>query len=226
MKILHFSFALILVLFFFSCTKDTVEEAVDLKKSYFPIEKGLVIEYLVDSIVWNDFSLPVKVDSFKYVVRYKIDTFYYDNTSKITYRYIKSVLHDSLGWQIVHVGSVQSNDAGVEITENNLKLLKLTWPIRSGRSWNINVYNGQAKKEALLTDVDSKKSINNLNFDSCAVVLLEDETTLISINFEQEIYSKNIGLLMKEVTHLETKPTGAIQRGIKYVYNYKNHWKE
>lgn len=217
------------ILFIFlasSCAKDKVEDPMDLKKSYFPVEKGLIIEYSVDSIIWNDFSLPVKVDSFTYLVRYKIDTFFYDNTNKLTYKYVKSAFNDSLGWQVIQIGSVQSNDAGIELFENNVKIIKLTWPVRSGRTWDVNAFNGQKKKEALFTEVDVKKVQNNKNFDSCAVVLIEDETSLIKINFEQEIYSKNIGLIKKEVTHVETKPTGAIQRGNKYVYTYKNHWKE
>ena len=216
---------LVISIFFASCKEDAIDDPVDFKKEYFPIEKGCWIEYQVDSIHWTNLGT-VKVDSFKYNMRLKVDTTLLDNSGRIVHKLLKYIFDDSLGWQIKEVATVLQTNTGLEKFENNTRYLKLVWPVAKNTKWNVNTYNNLAEILAKYTTVDEAKTIGNKNFEKCATVTLENFLTLIGNDFDEEIYAKNVGLVQRKIIHIETNTNGVIKNGYKYTCSYLNHGKE
>lgn len=60
--------------------------------------------------------------------------------------------------------------------------------------------------------------INNIHLDSTLTVLQKSTYTLISEDFQQEVYATHIGLVYKKYVSLEKLPTGVITSGTDYSY--------
>jgi hypothetical protein len=212
-------------LFFGACKKDATEDPVDFKKDYFPIEKGCWIDYQVDSIQWVNLGT-IKIDTFHYKMRLKVDTTMLDNTGRIVHKLLKYINKDSLGWQVTGVATVLQTETGLEKFEDNNKYLKLAWPVVKGSKWNVNVYNSFDEILAKYSGVDEAKVIGNKSFTNCATVLLESFTTLIGVDFDEEIYAKGLGLVQRKTTHVETSTSGVIKNGYKYSCVYLTNGKD
>lgn len=217
MKIILFA-AISFLLIFGACKKDAKEEPVDLKKEYFPIIVGNWIEYQVDSIYWGGLN---PADTFSLIVRFQIDSTFIDNEGREVNRMIKSIKKGS-DFFVNEVHTVYCNDRYIEKFENNLRLIKLVFPVKKNSYWNINALNNHKKTEAKYSSVDQPFTIGNHTFDSCATVSIFDEITLISVDFEEEVYAKNIGLIQYISNHLTTKTNGTIEKGYKLNYSYLN----
>ena len=75
-----FSVSIILALSLFSCKKDK-STAPDLGYNYFPDQVGRYVVYDVDSFYYNDFTN--QTDTFKFQLKEKIQSIYYDNQNRI-----------------------------------------------------------------------------------------------------------------------------------------------
>ena len=76
----------------------------------------------------------------------------------------------------------------------------------------------------------SKATINNVVFDSTAVVLQRDVETKISKQFYKEIFARNVGLVYKKVIDVESQNLSSninimdeIQKGVIYEWRYVSH---
>ena len=217
MKIILFT-AISLIFFFSACKKDAFESPVDLKKEYFPIINGNWIEYQVDSIYWGGLN---PADTFSLIVRFQMDSSFIDNEGRKVNRMIKSIKKGN-DYFINEVHTVFCTDRYIEKFENNLRLIKLVFPVKKNSYWNVNALNNHIQTEAKYSSVDQPFSIGNHTFDSCATVLIFDEITLISVDFEEEVYAKDIGLIQYTSNHLTTKTNGTIEKGYKLNYTYLN----
>ncbi|HEX6428527.1 MAG TPA: hypothetical protein VF008_12610, partial [Niastella sp.] len=132
-------------------------------------------------------------------------------------------------WQAMLTYQVIPSRENIEVNEANFRYLKLTLPVKEGRSWKGNGYlpdnpyrdlyefsNDEDMKDWAFTyqDVGASVSFNNKNYDSTiTVVQIADSTNLplqpgipASKNYWVEKYAKNIGLVFKEVYIWEYQP--------------------
>ena len=206
----------VLLLFVFSCKEET--EIVDLYYDYFPIKSGTWIVYDVDSIAYNDFTHTT--DTFNFQVKELITTDFVANEGRVTQRidrYYKGVT-DSV-WQFKNVWISNRTEKTAERVEENFRFVKLIFPIAKSAKWNGNIANVYDEVKYEYKDVHVPYTINSTKLDSCLFVQHENELTMFSQKFAEEVYAIHIGKVYGKYIDLVTLADGTITSG--YNYSYK-----
>ncbi len=188
------------------CRKDG-PAAVDLGYGYFPVKQGLWVEYVVDSS-WNFEPLGVS-GAVRYRLREVIDSVYIDPAGRIAQRIERSVW-DSVEaeWRIKDVWTQTRQAAQAERTEENLRLLKMVFPVRAGQRWNLNAFNDQSDLEMGYADIDRPWQQDGLFFDSTVVVRSYFPNNLVDTLIIRERYARNVGLVERLKDTSNTQPAG------------------
>lgn len=178
----------------FSCTKEEVPEP-DLGYTYFPTAVGAWVEYQVDSM-WRDDRTAVR-DSVSYRLLQKIEAEYTDDEGRLCqriHRYVKDV-DDT--WVVRDVWTATRNNMVAEMTEENERRLKLSFPVREGRTWDMNVYNTVPELSVAFREVGTAWVVNGLSFPlTVRVVNTVPPNAVIKRNFEER-YADGVGMVSK-----------------------------
>lgn len=201
-----------------SCKKTTLP-AEDLGEDYFPLETGRWIEYQIDSIVYDDFFTPVKIDTFKLKAKFELGESYKNAEGKLNYRWIKYTKNDTTDYEVSDVFAVNTSTFGYKFLINNNWYLKFAFPLKLGKQWDVNSYNTKDELLATYVDVEHLHSVNMQTYDTCVSIIFEDFESLISNDYHFEIYSKHIGMIYKNIKHIKTEISGEITAG--YTLEYK-----
>ncbi len=130
------------LIFFTACVKDKVEApAPDHSVEYFPLQFGKYIVYAVDSIVFDDgsggnikdtvsFQMKEEVSGFQ--IALSGDTLFYLHRSR------RNTPEES--WKVTDVWTAGRSSTEATRTEENLKFLKMTFPLRKGKYWSATSY--------------------------------------------------------------------------------------
>ncbi|MBI3502993.1 MAG: hypothetical protein HY063_14475 [Bacteroidetes bacterium] len=196
-KIVHITFYFLLLS---SCHKDKpVVPPPDLGYAYFPLTIGHYVIYNVDSTVLDTKS---NVDTtFRYQLKEVAAELFYDNAGRPTYkifRYKRSI--DTLPWQSTpqQVWTANRTATTAERTEENIRYIKLVFPVKQGKQWNGNAFNILGEKDYEIISLDQKETIGTLSFDSTLTVKQFEQKDLIETIYEAEKYARNAGLVYKE----------------------------
>jgi len=138
--LIRFSLFAFVVFSFFSCTKTTEVFQTDALEDYIPQVAGKYITYRIDSTVFTGFGSNTEIHS--YQVKHVIESQITDNLGRPSYRVFR-YLRDTAGTQPwVPGGSyfITPLSNQVEVTEDNLRFIKLHAPIRQDYKWKGNSY--------------------------------------------------------------------------------------
>lgn len=194
-----------------SCKKET-ELPPDVGYSYFPDQVGKYIIYEVDSTSQND-SLQLR-KTYRYLLKEVIESIITDNEGRPSLRierYVK--YHDSLvpysqmQWTLKDVWMATRTSSTAEKVEENVRYLKLVFPLKKGEDWNGNVYNTKPEWEYEVTEYDEPMILGNLSFDSTLTVEQANKNILNLTEYSVESYARNVGLIYKEMIILNKQPT-------------------
>lgn len=221
-KISLFFFS-ILMLGIFSCSKE-VEEPQDMGYDYFPVEQGLYSIYQVRAIIWDDNDQ--SVDTTYYQIKTVIDTIFTDNLGRKSYKWNRYYKTDTTDWKYEHTYAITKTTDRLETVEGNSRYLRLAFPVRTANSWDENAYNTEDQMIAKYIDTDVSKKLVNSSFEKCAIIILEDNSSLINEYYQEEIYARGVGMVQKINTHLKKEFTGEITKGYKYTYDILSYGKE
>ena len=138
--LLFFSGVLIL-----SCKKkdsfdSTAYQQQRLTELVIPLQKGKYITYRMDSTVFTNFGRTTEIHS--YLVKHVVDTAITDNLGRPSFR-IFTYLSDTTGtqpWQPNGSYFITVLDDHMELTEDNMRVIKLHLPISLGSTWKGNSY--------------------------------------------------------------------------------------
>jgi hypothetical protein len=124
---------------FISCSEkeDFVSESIT---DYSPAVVGKYITYRIDSMVFTNFGRSTEIH--KYQVKHQVDALITDNLGRPAYR-VYRYIRDTAGtqpWQAAGSYFITLLDNQLEISEDNLRFIKLHLPIRDGYSWKGNKY--------------------------------------------------------------------------------------
>ncbi|MBI4932000.1 MAG: hypothetical protein HY841_14670 [Bacteroidetes bacterium] len=198
-----FLFLVLVSAIIFSCKKDKpVDEPVNFGYNYFPEEIGRYVIYLVDSM-WHD------KNNFDTTIHYqlmeKITAIAPDNSGRPTLRieryykyYNPTVPYDAMNWSAPRVWTANKTQTTLEKKEENITYLKLIFPVREGKLWNGNVYNILGERDYEIESADNPLTINNIYFDSVAVIKQFEEINLVKFQVEKEKFARNVGLIYKQ----------------------------
>lgn len=209
---------LFLIAIFSSCKKDEIFPAPALGQDYFPVTIGSSIIYKVDSITWNDFYTPVRVDSFSFFIKFEIDSSFIDNQGRESFYWRKYYRTDSTSWQLVKNYSLTKTETRVESFEENIRYIKLTFPVSNTATWNMNALNTLSSTSSYYDEYDMPYQNGSFSSDSTLVIINRNQESLIGKDYHKEIYAKHIGLVNRQEISVEKETSGKWKKG--YLYSY------
>lgn len=187
-----------------SCTKENEEYTVISDTNYHPSLSGSYIIYDVTEINIDE---PSNVfDTINYQLKELIGDKYYDETGAESFmlrRYKR--YHENNTWNISDIWSFQLSENKLFQTEENIKYVKIHFPLSINKTWDGNSFNTLSSLEYEITAIDESLNINSFSFDSCLTVTHESDSSLIHKNFSIEQFAKNTGLIYKEETHINSQ---------------------
>ncbi|HPQ07764.1 MAG TPA: hypothetical protein PK995_00890 [Bacteroidia bacterium] len=199
-----------LVALFSSCKKDNVSTTLDLGKDYFPVSIGHYIVYDVDSTVYDEITH--QPTTYKYRLKEIITQSFINDENTTSYRlerYIKyfdsTKSYDQIPWQIKNVWTIIPYSNSIEKVEENIRYVKLIFPIKQNSQWDGNAKNTLGEKKYNYEYIDNSENINNIHFDKVLKVKQYEYRSLIKYQNEYEKYAKNVGLVYKEMINLESQ---------------------
>lgn len=200
---------------FSGCKKDehiTVDQGYD----YFPLKAGHTIIYDVDSIVYDDFFTPVKIDTFKYQIKEIIESFFIDGQGREAWRLERYIQTDTTSWEIRQVWTAALTATTAEKVEENLRYIKIAFPVKENKTWNGNSYNNLPSQEYRVEELNTPAQISTYSFEETLKVLQGDEENLIEKFYSEERYARNVGLVYKELVDVkkEIGPGQQIKSGL------------
>lgn len=213
-----------------ACKKEIIpNHNILLGKEYFPITKDHTIEYAIDSIIYNDFNK--STDTFRMQFKDVIGESFYDNEGRESYvvnRYSRQ--DDTYLWKDLMTFYATKTNFRVEVVENNLRMIKLVFPVKLKTYWSGNIY--------IPAQIDDKlKWLWNWNYtytyinqpfntglasfsNTIEVIGINDSTNnpeqfpdaIANKTYSKEVYAKNVGLIYRELTNWEYQPDGSRYR--------------
>lgn len=198
-----FLFFLLFGIIIFSCTKDkSTNPLIDLGYNYFPDDVSRYVIYDVDSI-WQDDAAGIH-DTTRYLLKEVIAATFLDNSGRPTLRlerfykmYNDTVPYDSMNWIGPRIWYANKTTSTFEKVEENIRFIRLVFPVKEGKLWNGNAFNTLGEKEYEIISVDQSESVNNIIFDSVVTVKQFENINFIENIYEAEKYARNVGLIYK-----------------------------
>jgi hypothetical protein len=119
------------------------------------------------------------------------------------------------------------DELSAQKVEDNIRFIKMKFPISPSSAWNGNAYNFFPKEEYSYDHLFQSYQVNALDFDSTVTVVQNDFVSNVNRITKMEVFGSNIGLLDKQLDSVRTKNTingTIILNGLEYrqsITNYK-----
>lgn len=211
------------LLFLSSCNKSE-EFKTDAISEFAPLVIGKYITYNLDSLIFASNTIPYD-RVINYQVKQEVISAVTDNLGRNGFsirRYIRKTSNNE--WQPDNTFFAINTGSGYEFTENNLRYLKFTQPIRNGYSWKgnsyIDTYSATSNVKYLdswdysFDSLNTPLTLGTIKIPSSVKVLERDDVlgdttnlaTYSEINFSVSNYGRGIGLVYHKFIHQEYQP--------------------
>ncbi len=204
-----------------ACAKQETED-IDLlfAYEYFPLEIGQERVYQLDSIIFDPIPGGIGVDTFSWQLRERIvDTL---RSSSGTLRYLierAERANDTLPWVTQAIWTASRTQTQAFRTEDNLRFVKMNFPLREGDSWDANIFIDKDLKveiageqveifkgwESEILNLSENVELEGQNFENVLSIQIADNENLIEYRYGLEQYAADIGLIYKELWVLDTQ---------------------
>ena len=230
---MHRLFYIRLLLFLFlaagwaSCSEKTVVEMSSPPLAdYFPLQTGKYITYRLDSTVPTQFGADTTVRSYR--VRDQVDAIITDGLGRPAYRVLRAISNLAGTQPYVPNNTFSATPVGedwVEWYENNLRFMKLRFPMLEGFTWKGNSFidaTSLNSKLRYLADWDyvyenigQPFTVLGKTYPETVTIMQRDEVLpegpfdprfYKQWNYSIEVYAKGIGLIYKNFDHKEWQP--------------------
>jgi hypothetical protein len=215
------------VLLLAACSKEKEQLTSPPLSDYFPLQVGKYIEYRLDSTVLTPFGTGFVTRSYR--AKDVVDAEITDNRGRKGYR-IYRYLTDTAGVSPYRNAAtymaIPNGTDWVEYIDNNLRFMKLRWPIRPATQWQGNSFIADALGSSSnpvvqyyadwtyeYDSIGAPYTLLGKTYDSTVLVRQRDETipegpltpttTFQQRDFSEERYAKGIGLIYKNFLHYE-----------------------
>ncbi|MBI2280138.1 MAG: hypothetical protein HYU68_05560 [Bacteroidetes bacterium] len=159
-------FFFIFSILFFSCKKDEKTVPINYGYNYAGLTVGKYVIYDVDSIFYNvPFGI---VDNYKFQIKEVIDSKYIDAQGKEAYKIIRYKKDTAISPDWVHqvVWNATMTNSNFQKVEDNVRFVKLIFPIKTGKKWNGNSMNTLSSWEYEYTSTHQPETIGSTVLDS------------------------------------------------------------
>lgn len=187
------------ILFFtIACEKvSTEQQTLEIDGAYFPLTQGLWREYEVSFI---EVDAPSQFyDTSHYYLREVYNGFFIGingDTLTTIQRFVRDSLHHK--WSTESVWYAQLTDKRAIQVEENIRFLKLVFPLELDKEWYGDAYNRLDTINEFnyrVASINTPETINNMAFDSVLTIMQKDKSTLIDKIQYYEKYARNIGVV-------------------------------
>ena len=200
------SFCIIALLALSACHKENIVPAdveFSADKQYFPLETGKSLIYKVTEIRIDKPS--DYYDTIVYYLRERTDIPFIDNEGDTAYRIERFKSQTTSNWTISDAWEAKLTTYTAEKVEENQRFIKIKFPLALGKYWNGNLKNELDDKDCTITSLSSKYKNENIQLDSCLSITRDSSVTQISKQYDVETYARNIGLVYKEITDINSQ---------------------
>lgn len=190
------SFWLILILGIvaYSCSKEEEIVVPDIGHDYAGLEVGKYVIYDVDSLFYDDNT--GTIDTALYQIKEVVDSKYDDLEGDEAFKIIR-YRKDSTTWVIVDVWNSKITQTNFQKSEENIRYIKLIFPVKENKTWNGNSMNNLSNREYEYISVDNSETIGGNTLDDVLLVNQYEDLNLITQELFQEKYAKGIGMVYK-----------------------------
>lgn len=197
-----------------ACKKDSTIPADPYFRNYFPAEVGSYIIYDCDSIVYDDFN--GTVDTFRFQIKEHYKSSFVDNSGRNALRIERwKKPADTLSWFLKDVWYVVASDNQVEKVEEDVRYIKLSFPVKEARRWDINALNSLGSRTVNYKDVHQTYAVAGVSYDSTVTVVNTDPENLVSEYRNTEVFAANKGMIYKNYVDVDfVVPTPVIESGV------------
>lgn len=206
-------------IWFGACDTTADDYQAELGLDYFPLAVGKTIVYEVDSTIFDPTGDTRVRHSKTFVKEETVDTLT-DNLGQPLFKVERFERpNDTAAWKVAKVftKSIQENQA--IWTEDNLRFIKMTFPLRKNNTWNGNLhfdptlivtvagetmemFKGWAAKVKTLAE---PAEIGAFQFLETVTVEEANNENLIELRTAKSVYAKGIGLVYRELWILDTQ---------------------
>jgi uncharacterized lipoprotein NlpE involved in copper resistance len=191
-------FALMAVVLFMSCDKEQDLSDIDIGYKYFPTTTGSFVIYRVDS-VWYGLT----EETYQYQIKEEIADQFVDAVGQpamVLNRYYR--LNNGQPWTLADVWTSKRTGTTAEKVEENVRYVKLEFPVKENETWNGNAFNSLGAQEYSYTNVAKFADVGILQFDNTITVQQKNNVNLVDEEVFYEIYADGIGMVYKQATDL------------------------
>ena len=213
----HTVLSLLLLLGLVSCKKET--EMLDESTfgyDFFPVATGKSWTYTSDSIIYDNGG--ARRDTFRSFIREELGEKFTDETGNPVFkvhRYFRRNTNDD--WTRTNTWTTNVDSSRAIRTEDNLKFVKLIFPIKKGLRWDGNIFLDEDIRievagESIepyknwkhrMEEIDEAYDYKGQSIPSIRINLVDD-SSIIDRRKVTEVYGKGIGLVRKEMIILDS----------------------
>lgn len=183
----------------FSSCKEKQGKAEDFSYDYFPIEIGHYVTYDVHEIIYD-----LNSSDETYQIKELIESEITDNLGRPSLRierYKRAT--DADDWVIKDVWYSTRTPSNAEKIEENVRYVKMSFPVRTYQEWDGNLYNINSEWLYYYDSIGDSRTINGLEFDETVKVFQRENFNLIEEEEAYEIFAKDVGLVYKKLVDLD-----------------------
>lgn len=202
-----------------SCKETPDDFQVNYGFDYFPLSVGKFITYQVDSTIFDP-TADTPVYYSQRLVKEEITDTLHDLSGNVLYKIERyERVADTLPWQVMKVFTASLQDNQAVVTEDNLRFIRLTFPVEKNERWDgnahfdptlivtvagesIEMFKGWQYKTLSVGEPDS---VGVMTFPEVAAVQESDNENLIELRRSFAKYAKGIGLIYRELWILDTQ---------------------
>jgi hypothetical protein len=174
----------------------------DLGYSYFWMDEHFFIIYDVDSI--EHIGSTDVVHEFQ--VKEKQIEWYTDGENEAAMRIeLWKRENSSAEWQPYKVSTQKRTTTTVQRVDENVRFIKLTFPVEEGKTWNGHAYTSLGEQDFRMNDVHQPYLLNGISLDSTLRVTQYSTSTFLTEKTGVEYYAKDVGLVYKKLVDISTQ---------------------
>ncbi len=187
---------LTLLILTYSCKKDSDDYvAPDIGHGYAGLAVGKYVIYDVDSLFYDDNN--VTIDTTIFQIKEVVDSKYIDLEGEEAFK-IARYRKDSTQWVLIDIWNSKITQTNFQKDEENVRFVKLIFPVREGNTWNGNAMNNLSNWQYEYTTVDLPESIGGNPLSNVLTVIQYEDLNLITQELFQEKYAKGVGMVYKK----------------------------
>ena len=167
--------------------------------SYFPVHENDSSEFQVFEIQHTSLGS----DTLQYFLKEVTKNPYIDGEGDIAFQLHRYWKQDSTeNYQIKDVWSIKKTVSSVEQVEENIRFVKMIFPLDEFSYWDGNLFNQLGEQEYAVNNIHTPYNMFGLMLDSVVEITHEFNANLLEYDKAIEIYALHKGLVYKEEINL------------------------